>query len=223
MQRSYITINLNFADFYDNGTLPEGDIFTFSKNNHIPTPNWKIAHWKEIGGLLIEKYFCSQREHQNCGLLNAARSYFSNHIPEVYEIAKTMEVSLVELSLVIEEGNQSRIFIPNLSITHARQGKFAPHTVLEDFFNSDSFGLIRNITQYTAANPAPESSDEEQTRQVIGWVEQHAAEAKKLLTDALEFHPNQAFVEGVSPAITLKELGHPSYKSIAQEVILKRE
>ncbi len=222
MPRNYTTINLNFADFYDNRTIPEGLIFTFSRNHNIPPPNWKFAHWKEVGGLLVEKYFCSQKENHNCGLVNAARSYFSNHIQELYGVAKTTDISLVELSLVIEEGDQSRVFIPNLSITNARQGNFVPHATLEAFFNSDSFGLIRNIAQCTAANLDPESSDEEQTKQIIEWVERHGTEAKKLLTDALEFHQNQTFVEGVSPAVTLKKLGHPPYKNIAQEVVLKR-
>ena len=221
MPHNYTIIELDFTDFYENGTAPEGLVFTFSRNCETPTPLWKIAHWEEIGSLLIEKYLLSQKENHNCGLITAVRDYFSHHIPELYTVANTMEVSLAELSLVIEEEKQSRIFIPNLSITNAKQGLFVPHQTLESFFNSDSFGLIRNIAQYTAANPNSELIEEEQTRHFIEWATKYGEQAKELLTKALEFHPNQIFVEGASPAATLKELGHPEYKNIAQKVVLK--
>ncbi len=222
--KNYNIIKLNFDEFYAKDSKPEGSIFTFSKLRKEDSPSqvWKIAHWEEIFRLISDKWVISESNHYNCGLLIAARHFFENNPKNLFYMTQAMGLSLPELSLVIKQGNEKKIFIPNLSISRAMKGEYYPHPTLESFFSSDSFNLIRNIAQYTAVNPDPSIAQEKQISNFEKWVELYGEKASQLLHQSLEFHPGQAFVEGISPDVTLASLGHLQYEEIAQEVILKK-
>ena len=154
---NYNIVELIFDDFYEQGTRPEGRIFTFSRRttDEPIMPLWKTAHWEEIVRLLTDKYYLSEKAGRNCGLITAARDYFGNreNIITLYEFTRDFGCSLPELSFVVKENGLGRIFIPNLSISNAKEDKFVQHTELESFIVSDSYNLLGLISQSAAANP----------------------------------------------------------------------
>src|SRR3989344_1203871 len=217
--KSINIVRLNIDDFYDNNTKPEGRVFTFSRrySDESLSYSWKIAHWEEIFGLLADKYYLSERQHENCGLINAAKDYFcqEQNRARLFEIVGLLGLSLPEMSLVIKEGNESKIFIPNLSISNAKERRFATHDSIEKFISSESGNLIMMISQFTASNPDYEIPHVEQTLKFARWTEKYGAFARKDLRESLKFGEEGRFVEGISPDEVLKKYGHLPYEDIA--------
>ena len=222
--RNFQIAELNFEGFYDNGTRPEGRLFTY--NNHLRqiSSNWKAAHLKEVLEFLKEKWILSQRIGTNSGLIMAARHYFSSpeKVEGLYEIASQHEVALAELSLIVHEDSNKRIFIPNLSISHAQKRIRHSHETIDDFFNSNSYMLIKLISQSTAANHDCSLPQADQDARVLGWIDQYGTEAEHLLKESLYFDKENPFVGGISPDIVLKDLGHRPFGEIATPFTLER-
>jgi hypothetical protein len=224
LYENYNVVALDIDEFYDAKTPPDEKIYTFSRrtNDEPLSKSWKIARWEEIDKLMREKREKSAESGENCTLIDAARNYFNNNLPEISEMTNILGLSLPEISLVIKQNNENRIFIPNISIGNALKGRYFSYIRFKDFFSSDSFLLIRNLAQYTAANPDPSLDLDEQNARYFLWVSKNAKKAEDLLRDSLEFHPGQPFVEGVSPDISLKEVGHLPYEKIVQHTSIKR-
>jgi hypothetical protein len=224
MPHTYQVVELNFDEFYDGETTPEGRIFSFSRrttNSPLP-PSWQIPHWEEIDKLMTTKFRISEKKGQNCSLIEASRHFFHHSPVDLFELTRSFSLSLPELSLIVKQGDENRIFIPNFSINQAKTGVYSPHKTLDSFFNSDSFNLIRNVVQYTAANPDQTLPHSEQTTNYMCWVSNHAERARELLHHSLEFHPRQIFVEGQSPDLVLADYGHPPYEDIVDQETIRR-
>ena len=221
MVKNYQVVELSFYKLYTKGTTPEGRIFTYINrhyDNSLPD-NWKTAHLKEIAYLLADKWLISEESHQNCGLIKAARHFFQFHTNDLFKLAQIGKISLPELSLVIKEQNKSRIFIPSWSISKATTStEPIYHKTLESFFNSNSYNLLRNIAQYTAANPDSTLDPETQSNNFTEWVSKNGQLASILLNSSLSFDPELNYVEGSpSPDEVLKDLGHKPYEELAIE------
>jgi len=226
-KRYYNVIKLSFENFYDNGTKPEGNIFTFCKRLTRESPlseGWKAAHWTEIVGLLTDKYYLSERGKQNCGLINAARDYFGReeNALRLVDLVSKHGLSLPELSLVIKENDSNKIFIPNFSISFAKEGILKPRGDYNEFFNSDSYNILRNLVQIFAANPDLSVSHKEQSTNLFNWMAMNGEKAMLRLRESMKFKPKLLYVEGESPDLALKELGHRPFEEIAEEFTLEK-
>ncbi len=215
--KSYNVLQLIFDSFYDNGTQPEGKIFTFSRAQSLEgiSSTWKTAHWREIFDLLNKKYFISERERVNCGLIHATRAYFSDeeNIRRLSGLVQEFNLSLPEMSLVVQEGFERAIFIPNLSVTDASGGQFVQRSDLDSFFGSNSYNLIRMIVQRCCV------ADE---TEIMDWIKANGEKANSMMRASLNFGVSGHYVYGKSPDLVLRELGHKPYESIATEVVLSR-
>jgi len=214
----YNILNLNVQGFCPGGETQEAEIFTFSKtppNSELPQ-GWLEAHKEEFLELTLEKILRSDQQNRDCGLIEGAREYFKKHVGQLLEYTQRYKLSLPELSLVIHQGTEKRIFIPNFSVKEALKGRYVPHETIDTFFNSRSFYLINMISQLAAYNGNTFH------KTLVEWTVEHGKKAHRLLEDSLEFHPDLLFVEGQSPDITLAPLGHPPYKEIAEEIVFSR-
>ncbi len=226
--RHYNVLRLIFDVFYEGGTRPEGPIFTFSKRpaaNQPLTVGWKLTHGTEIMGLLTDKYLKSEREGRNCGLFEGAREFFGNY-DNAFMLMGLVEkygLSSPETSFVIKEGNESKIFIPNFSISFAKGGILKKRETFEEFFNSDSYNLIRNLVQVIAANPDTSVPHTVQTQNLFNWIGRYGELARKRLRESMTFNPDLLYVEGISPDIVLRDLGHRPYEEIATEVRISKD
>ena len=225
--RHYNVLKLIIDDFYEGGTKPDGEIYTFSRRTRRESSlsaGWRLIHWTEIMGLMTDKYLKSEREGKNCGLLDGAREFFGNYDNafRLMSLVEKYNLSLPETSFVIREKNKSRIFIPNFSISCAKEGILKKRENIDEFFNSDSYDLIRNLVQVFAANPDLSVPHVVQSQNFFNWVGKYGALARKILRRSMRFDPNLLYVEGVSPDKVLCTLGHKPFSDIAEEYYIKR-
>ena len=232
--KHYFLVKLNIDEYYENGTKPEGTILTFCKrlDEQPLSQTWKIAHWEEIHGLLMAKYLESKNRGYNCGLINAARDYLSRdeNLETIAGLISTLNLSLPELSFIIKEGSESKLLIPNLSISQTfKEGKPVRHDTLDAFFKSDSCFLARVLTQRIAANRDPSLEHSEQTLRLYQWLGLYADEGPKRFRESLEFGAGGKYIEAPSPDETFRGLTLdkdeefiPYEKMSLEEVVLKR-
>ena len=239
MHRNFHVIELDLNNFYAPGTSPEGRVFAFNRGLNGQVSNeWIDSHRAEVAAFLYDKWLVSEREGLNLGLIGAARHYFNDeaNMRRLSSLVpKSEAVTLAELSLIVHEDLEERIhgstfafpqirkriFIPNFSISQAREGNYRPHETLDSFFNSESFLLIRMISQHIAANADSEASQEEQNENLIRWTKRYGEQASQEFLESLEFEPKKLYVEGDSPDDFLLEFGHRPYGAVARKITFK--
>lgn len=229
MVHNYQIVEFDVKEFYKEGSAPEGRLFAFSKRTsdapHSQT--WKIAHWEEIFELMSKKWYVSESNRNNCGLVEAARHYFGDdkNIRNLFYMTMAFDLTLPQLSLIIKQKDENRIFIPNLSVRNAIKGNFVTYNNLDEFFNSPSFLLIRDLAQYIASNPDSSLNKEMQLKKFQDWTQAHGKKAYSILRNSLEFHPKQKFVEGESPDTAFKKYidsSLPLYEDISEKITIRK-
>ncbi len=202
---------------YSAGTNVEASLLGVARKDIGGTlsDTWRKDHGKEIDGLLSEKYLLSQRIGKNCGLIKGTREYFNNQSCLDYIAKMVLEVpengdnslNLSEFCVIVKEGEEKKIFIPNISISQTRSsGGPVQHDTIDSFIAGISFLDLRIFFQYLSANQDLSLPEEVKNNRFRKFLELYGAEAKKRFIENIELRMGDKCIEATSPDEMYKDL-----------------